>query len=130
MNTTESFFNQLILLFKVSIFDINFLELIIILTSLLLAFFIRSFFANLIVLRIKSLVKKSSNKIDDSFFDTLYPPFKLLPAIIVLLIISLNFEIDSSLNNYLKKINTTLSTIFIFWVFHQLTYPLFKIFNF
>ena len=130
MNISENFSNQLYALFEVGIFNIKFLELIIILTSLLLSFFIRSLFANFVVRKIKSLVKKSSNKIDDSFFDTLHPPFKILPAIIVLLIISLNFEIDSSLNNYLKKINSTLSTIFIFSIFYQLTYPLFKFFDY
>ena len=43
------------------------------------------------------------------------------------LAITLYFEIDSTLGFYLQKINTTLSTIFIFWLIHQSINPL-KIF--
>ena len=43
------------------------------------AFIIRSAFAKIIVLKIKKIVQKSGNKVDDHLFDALISPLKLLP---------------------------------------------------
>ena len=86
---------------------------------LVISLLIRNFFANFIVRRIKNLVLKTGNKIDDSLFESLIPPLKLLPIIFVFIFFSLYLQVDTSLSNFIKKINLTLTTIFIFWIIHQ-----------
>ena len=86
---------------------------------LVISLLMRNFFANFVVRRIKNLVLKTGNKIDDSLFESLIPPLKLLPIIFVFIFFSLYLQVDTSLSNFIKKINLTLTTIFIFWIIHQ-----------
>ena len=90
---------------------------------------IRGVFARLVITKIKNVVKKTSNNLDDRVFDALIPPFKLLPIVIVFLTVTLYFDIQSTLGLYLQKINNTLSTIFVFWLIHQTLVPLSNFFH-
>ena len=90
---------------------------------------LRSFVARLLVNKVKVLVSKTGNKIDDKLFEALVPPFRLLPIVIVFLAITLYFDIESTLGLYFQKINNTLSTIFVFWLIHQALIPFSNLFN-
>ena len=72
---------------------------------------------------------KTTNSIDDKLFDSLIPPIRLLPIVIVFLIITLYFDVDSTLGLYFQKINNTLSTIFVFWLIHQAVIPFSNLFH-
>ena len=99
-----------------SIFGLNLFDFIIIIAALVIALIIRGFFAVLVVSKVKKIIKKTSNVIDDELYDALIPPIKLLPIILVLLIITLYFDIQSTLGIYFQKNNQTLNTLFIFWL--------------
>ena len=88
----------------------------------------KGLFAKLVILKFKKLIKKTTNKIDDKLFDYLIPPIKFLPIVIAFLTITLYFDIQSTAGYYLNKINSTLSTIFVFWFAHQVLYPLSNLF--
>ena len=45
----------------------------------------------------------TGNKVDDKLFEALVPPFRLLPIVIVFLIITLYFDIESTLGLYFQK---------------------------
>ena len=107
-----------------SIFGLNLFDFIIIIAALVIALIIRGFFAVLVVSKVKKIIKKTSNVIDDELYDALIPPIKLLPIILVLLIITLYFDIQSTLGIYFQKTNQTLTTLFIFWLLHQFLVPL------
>jgi MscS family membrane protein len=123
MRIIENFFFQIKSVFLNGVLGLTFLEFGIIFTAFIFAMLIRGLFAKIVVKKIKLLVLKTSNSIDDNVFDSLISPIKLLPIVIVFLSISLFFEIDSTLGLYLQKINKTLTTIFIFWLFHQSIIP-------
>ena len=110
-------------------FGLSFLEFIIIFSSLFLALVIRSFFSKLIVKKIRLIVEKTNNKIDDSIFESLIPPIKLVPLIFVLSLISMYFDITSVIGVYLIKINSTIFTIFIFWLIYTFLNPIKFIFT-
>ena len=112
-----------------SIFGLNLFDFIIIIAALVIALIIRGFFAVLVVSKVKKIIKKTSNVIDDELYDALIPPIKLLPIILVLLIITLYFDIQSALGIYFQKTNQTLTTLFIFWLLHQFLVPLSKLFE-
>jgi MscS family membrane protein len=86
-------------------------------------YFVRGLIAKFIVNKVKIIVQKTTNSIDDKLFDSLIPPIKLLPIVIVFLVITLYFDVDSTLGLYFQKINNTLSTIFVFWLIHQAIIP-------
>ncbi len=104
-------------------------EIITIIISFILAIIIRGIFAKIIVSKIKKIVKKTGNNVDDQLFDALASPLKTLPIIIVFILIALFLNNESQLGLLLEKINQTLVTIFIFWLLHQSLVPLSQAFQ-
>ena len=104
-------------------------ELLLISLIVLLSLVLRGLFANLIISRIKKIVEKTGNKIDDSLFESLSSPLKLLPVVFVFIVISFYIQTDTQLGIYFEKLNRTLSTIFVFWFVHQSLVPFSKLFN-
>ena len=129
MNFLEILFGQFEKVITDGVFGISLIDLGIILALIIFALFVRGLFAKFIVNRVRSIVKKTSNHIDDELFEALVPPFKLLPIVLAFLAITLYFDFQSTLGVYLQKTNQTLSTIFIFWLIHQSLIPLSKFFH-
>ena len=129
MSFIESFYSQILRVFKDGVFGISLGDLTIILVSLVIALLIRSIVARVLVNKVKKIVSRTGNKIDDKLFEALVPPFRLLPIVILFLAITLYFDIESTLGLYFQKINNTLSTIFVFWLIHQALIPFSNLFN-
>ena len=129
MQIFKNFFLQIRTVLENGVFGISLLDLGIIFISIIFALLIRSIFAKLIVSKLKTIVKKTSTEVDDSLYDALIPPFKLLPIVLAFLAVTLYFEIDSTLGLYFQKINNTLATIFVFWLIHQALIPFSNIFS-
>jgi len=129
MNIFESFWFQIKTVFINGVFGMSLFDLGVVALSLFLAILIRGLFAKIIVSKVKKFVKKTTTNIDDKLFDSLIPPFKLLPIVLVFLIVTLYFDVQSTLGLYLQKINNTLSTIFVFWLIHQALIPLSNAFH-
>ena len=129
MKIFENFLIQIRTVSDNGVFGISLLDLGIILISIIFALFIRSIFAKIIVSKLKKIVNKTTTQVDDSLYDALIPPFKLLPIVLAFLAVTLYFEIDSTLGLYFQKINNTLATIFVFWLIHQALIPFSNIFS-
>ena len=125
----EKFLFEINQVVKNGAFGLSLIDIGIVISFIIFALLIRGLFAKFIVNRLRFLVKKTSNQIDDVLFDALVPPFKLLPIVLAFLTITLYFDFQSTLGIYLQKTNQTLSTIFIFWLIHQSLIPLSKIFH-
>ena len=115
--------------YVLSVFDqsalgLSFLEILTVVFSFILSLFIRGFFAKVVVSKIKKIIQKTGNKVDDQLFDALAPPLKALPIIFVFIMIGLFVNTDTQISSLLDKINQTLVTIFIFWLIHQSLAPL------
>jgi MscS family membrane protein len=129
MTFIYKFIEQIKKVFEDGVFGISLIDFGIIVFAIIFSLLIRGVFAKLIVLKVKKIVKKTSNTFDDKLFDSLIPPFKLLPIVIVFLTITLYFDMQSTTGLYLQKINNTLATIFVFWLIHQSLIPLTKFFQ-
>ena len=129
MDFIENFYSQITRVFEDGVFGISLGDLTIIFVSLLIALLIRSIVAKVLVNKVKKIVSKTGNKIDDKLFEALVPPFRLLPIVIAFLAITLYFDIESTLGLYFQKINNTLATIFVFWLIHQALIPFSNLFN-
>ena len=129
MEIINNFFIQIKKVLEDGVFGASLYDLALIILAIFFSILIRGIFAKFVVLKVKKIVKKTSNNLDDKLFDALIPPFKLLPIVIVFLSITLYFDIQSTLGIYLQKINSTLSTIFVFWLIHQTLVPLSNFFH-
>ena len=129
MQIFENFYQQIKEVLTDGVFGISLVDLGIICASIIFALFVRGIFAKLVVTKVKKIVQKTTTHIDDSLFDALIPPFKLLPIVLAFLAVTLYFEIDSTLGLYFQKINNTLATIFVFWLIHQALIPFSNIFS-
>jgi MscS family membrane protein len=129
MSVLNNFFIQLKNVLENGVLGLSLYNLGIIIASLFFALLIRGIFARILVLKVKKIVKKTSNNLDDKLFDALIPPFKLLPIVLVFLTITLYFDIQSTLGLYFQKINNTLSTVFVFWLIHQTLIPFSNLFH-
>ncbi len=108
---------------------LSIIEIVSIITFFVIAIVARGIFAKIIVIKIKKIVQKTGNKVDDQLFDSLSPPLKTLPIILVLILIELFVNTNSQLGLLLDKINQTLVTIFVFWLLHQSLVPLSQAFR-
>ncbi len=129
MEILVKFKNYILVTLEKGSFGLSFFEIVIILISFIVAIFIRGFFAKIIVSKIKKIVQKTGNSVDDRLFEALSPPLKTLPIICVFIIIGIFINDNSQLSAILEKINQTLVTIIVFWLFHQSLVPLSQIFR-
>ena len=125
----ENFFTQIQSVFINGVFGLSLGELGFILVAFIFALLVRGLIAKFIVNKVKLIVLKTTTSIDDKLFDSLIPPIRLLPIVIVFLVITLYFDVDSTLGLYFQKINNTLSTIFVFWLIHQAVIPFSNLFQ-
>ena len=98
-------------------------QLLVFFILILAAILFNSIIANFIVNRLKNLVNKTGNKIDDQLYDALIPPCKFLPLVVIFFILSINFDKNSNLGFYFLKVNNSFATIFVFWFMHRLLIP-------
>ena len=110
--------------FEYGSLGLSLMEIIILIFSFIIALIIRGLFATIAISKIKKIVQKTGNLIDDQVFDSLAPPLKLLPLLFVFILTGLLIDNDSKLIFVIEKINRTFVTIFIFWLLHQSLVPL------
>ena len=129
MKIFENLFNEFYSVYLNGVFGLTLGELILIIFALFFSLLARGLIAKLIVHKVKIIIQKTTNTIDDKLFDSLIPPIKLLPIVIVFLFVTLYFDADSTLSLYFQKINNTLATIFVFWLIHQAVIPFSSVLN-
>ena len=125
----QNLYNQLNKIFGTEILTLSIFEIMILFISIIISLFVRSTFAHFIIKKIKKIILKSGNKIDDKLYEVLVSPLKLLPIVFVFIFISFYIENNSQLSFYFEKINRTLASIFVFWFIHQAITPLSQLFN-
>ena len=129
MEIFNKFKSYIISTFDQGSLGLSLVELIAIIFFFILAVLIRSFFAKIIVSKIKKIIQKTGNKVDDQLFDALASPLKTLPIILVFILMGLFVNVESQLFLLIEKINQTFVTIFIFWLLHQSLVPLTQAFQ-
>ena len=80
----------------------------------------RGIISKVIIKRLESIAKKTTNKLDDSFVSAMEGPARFLPIVIGFFIASYYMSFSEESREIVDTINRTLITIFIFWVMHQI----------
>ena len=83
----------------------------------------RGIISKVLIKRLESIAKKTSNKLDDTFVRAMEGPARFLPIVLGFFIASYYMTFSSEGREIVDTINRTLITILIFWVIHQIIEP-------
>jgi len=84
----------------------------------------RGIMSKVIIKRLESIAKRTTNKLDDSFVAAMEGPARFLPIVVGFFIASYYMSFSEDSRMIVDTINRTLITIFIFWVIHQIIEPI------
>ena len=106
------------------VFGIDLNNVLIGIVILFIFVFFRSLFSKIIINRIKTLVKKSKNKIDDEVLEAFDGPLRFFPIVIGVYISTQYIDLNITLESFADNLNRSLITIQIFWLIYKLIDPL------
>ncbi|MDC0152806.1 mechanosensitive ion channel [Candidatus Pelagibacter sp.] len=84
----------------------------------------RGIISKVIIKRLESIAKRTTNKFDDTFVQAMVGPARFLPIVVGFFIASYYMSFSEDSRVVVDTINRTLITIFIFWVIHQIIEPI------
>ena len=84
----------------------------------------RGIISKVIIKRLQSIAKKTTNKLDDTFVHAMEGPARFLPIVLGFFIASYYMSFAEDGRAVVDTINRTLITILIFWVIHQIIEPI------
>lgn len=84
----------------------------------------RGIISKVIIKRLESISKRTTNKLDDTFVHAMVGPARFLPIVLGFFIASYYMSFGEEGKVAIDTINRTLITIFIFWVIHQIVEPI------
>ncbi len=84
----------------------------------------RGIISKVIIKRLESISKRTTNKLDDTFVHAMVGPARFLPIVLGFFIASYYMSFGEDGKVAIDTINRTLITIFIFWVIHQIIEPI------
>ena len=121
-------FNNFKLLFlsvwEKGILGVDIFEILIGLVIFFIFLIFRGLISKVIIKRLESVAKKTTNKLDDTFVQAMEGPARFLPIVIGFFIASYYMSFSEDSRAAVDTINRTLITIFIFWVMHQVIEPI------
>ena len=83
----------------------------------------RGIISKVIIKKLETISKKTTNKLDDTFVSSLVGPARFLPIVIGFFIASYYMSFSLEGREIVDTINRTLITILIFWIIHQIIEP-------
>ncbi|MDB3931854.1 mechanosensitive ion channel family protein [Candidatus Pelagibacter sp.] len=83
----------------------------------------RGIISKVIIKKLEIISKKTTNKLDDTFVNSLIGPARFLPIVIGFFIASYYMSFSLEGREIVDTINRTLITILIFWIIHQIIEP-------
>ena len=118
-------FKELFLsVWKQGILGIDIFQILIGIGIFLIFLIFRGIISRIIIKRLESITKKTSNKLDDTFVKAMEGPARFVPIVIGFFIASYYMSFSDESRAIVDTINRTLITIFIFWVMHQIVEPI------
>jgi len=83
----------------------------------------RGIISKVIIKRLESISKRTTNKLDDTFVHAMVGPARFLPIVLGFFIASYYMSFGEEGKVAIDTINRTLITILIFWLIHQIIEP-------
>ena len=106
------------------ILGVDIFQILIGIAIFLIFLIFRGIISRIIIKRLESIAKKTSNKLDDTFVQAMEGPARFLPIVIGFFIASYYMSFSEDSRVVVDTINRTLITILIFWIMHQIIEPI------
>ena len=105
------------------ILGVDILQILIGLGIFLIFLIFRGLISKLVIKKLEIISKRTTNKLDDTFVNSLVGPARFLPIVLGFFIASYYMTFSMEGREIVDTINRTLITILIFWVIHQIIEP-------
>ena len=106
------------------IFGVDIFQILIGIGIFLIFLIFRGLISKLIIKKLEIISKRTTNKLDDTFVQSLTGPARFLPIVLGFFIASYYMTFSLEGREIVDTINRTLITILIFWVIHQIIEPI------
>ena len=123
MDVFVNFKDLFLSVWQKGILGINFVEILIGLGIFLLFLIFRGLISKLIIKKLEIISKRTTNKLDDTFVNSLIGPVRFLPSVLGFFFASYYMTFESETREFVNNINRTLITILLFWTIHQVIEP-------
>ena len=118
-------FSELFLsVWSIGIHGVDIFQILIGISIFFIFLIFRGIISKVIIKRLQSIAKKTTNKLDDTFVHAMEGPARFLPIVLGFFIASYYMSFAEDGRAVVDTINRTLITIFIFWVIHQIIEPI------
>ena len=124
MELFKNFKELFLSVWKQGIFGVDILQILVGVGIFLIFLIFRGIISKIIIKRLESIAKKTTNKLDDTFVKAMEGPARFLPIVLGFFIASYYMTFSEDGRAIVDTINRTLITIFIFWVIHQVIEPI------
>ena len=106
------------------ILGVDIFQILIGIAIFLIFLIFRGIISRIIIKRLESIAKKTTNKLADTFVQAMEGPARFLPIVIGSFIASYYMSFSEDSRVVVDTINRTLITILIFWIMHQIIEPI------
>ena len=124
MEIFDNFKDLFLSVWNRGILGIDIFEILIGLGIFLIFLIFRGLISKLIIKKLEIISKRTTNKLDDTFVQSLTGPARFLPIVVGFFIASYYMTFSTEGREVVDTINRTLITILIFWVIHQIIEPI------
>lgn len=119
MDLINNFLEIFLSVWKKRIFGIDIFQILIGILIFLNFLIFRGLISGFIIKKLQIILKKSTNKLDDTFVVALEGPIRFLPLVLGFFVASYYVTFSSEGRETIDAINRTLITILIFWTIYQ-----------
>ena len=123
MELINNFSEVFLSVWKQGILGVDIFEILIGIGIFFIFLIFRGIISKIIIKKLELITKKTTNKLDDTFVNSLVGPARFLPIVLGFFIASYYMSFSADGREVVDTINRTLITILIFWIIHQIVEP-------
>jgi len=124
MELLENFKSLFLSVWDRGILGVDIFQILVGIGIFLIFLIFRGIMSKVIIKRLESIAKRTTNKLDDSFVAAMEGPARFLPIVLGFFIASYYMSFSEDGRAVVDTINRTLITTFIFWVIYQIIEPI------
>ena len=124
MELINNFSKTFLSVWNKGILGVDIFQILIGIGIFLLFLVFRGLISKLVIKKLEVISKRTTNKLDDTFVQSLVGPARFLPIVLGFFIASYYMTFSLEGREVVDTINRTLITILIFWVIHQIIEPI------
>ena len=124
MGVFENFKDLFLSVWQKGILGVDFFQIIVGIGIFFLFLIFRGLISKLVIKKLESISKRTTNKLDDAFVRAMEGPARFLPIVLGVFFASYYMSFSEESKTFIDNINRTLITILIFWIIHQIIEPI------